>query len=57
MDEYERAAEELKNLLKSIAQESFVKIVDPEYQRPGLQINSNNHESCDTCWIWLCKLL
>lgn len=30
MDEYERAAEELKNILKGISQNDFIKIVDPD---------------------------
>jgi hypothetical protein len=30
MDEYERAAEELINILKGISQNDFIKIVDPD---------------------------
>lgn len=34
MDEYERAADELKKVAKSVSQENFIKIVDPDTQDP-----------------------
>lgn len=35
MDEYERAASELKNILMEISQADFIKIVDPETANPA----------------------
>ena len=34
MDEYERATYELKNLLKNISQDNFIKIIDPDTKDP-----------------------
>ena len=34
MDEYERATDELKNLLKNISRENFIKIIDPDTKDP-----------------------
>ncbi|MDX1941948.1 MAG: hypothetical protein SFU99_15405, partial [Saprospiraceae bacterium] len=35
MDEYERAAKELKTLLKTIPQDQYVQIVDPDTSDPN----------------------
>jgi len=34
MDEYERATDELKNVIKTVSKDDFVKIVDPDTSDP-----------------------